>query len=1059
MTSTLDSDGYNPFQPSISERPSSPSKIQIEADIDAINVIGTDPRCFADTISPPNTSWKFSNIINRRNVDTGARFTVTHQNSKNLPSVGGKKNVKNISLNQYPNIELCTVSLDRGIQMHISLYILKPLHTRNMNYLTKEELCVICAAMNFACKKFDYIPCLLELFRNHNNRVDYMYGLEYKHKIDQLYKFQGQVGNERPKMRTTQQLTSTYGRIFFWSVFETIQLFWENPDLVKLAMDATKERLTDPAFHGVPGFQPELDTFMEHAKRISESSMLFAKCVGCKNAYEKNPVTIQDYRWSESEKKMKLLKFFDVSKNYFQRKLDKYFKDDTPTEQRLPRSNQNEMGVEPMYIHREEANPEVMDDVDLVWYEASANMPLERKLGECTITFDLGLTVRSQSKEVSLIPNGPQSIYAMTSILSGVRFDEEWLDTFEATRDPIIQELQKLRDDHQLEFIWDALIENLGLNTPERTNRLNALFQEPSMTMVDYEMLLMDFIQDEIVYGEEVDDNQKLKFEDLISQMSHSRYTSYPILCSNGMFSNTHSGKSVLLARIQRGGADGEEYTVSIDRRSSGDGEGKIIGLQIYDPLFRKLTQKKVEPYPSELVRLPHMVKTVLFGDILEDFKRSKELDDAVIRLVNWLENHLNEMSINLFYSKNSATRIEFFLEYQSPSATGRVEEENIMKFPDLNKCFSEVTSAHLRQVVRDSFKQCMEPLKVLRDQLKQSNRRTSMTNLSSIPKSLKVCIVAMTDLLLLRMNIHKFTPHFLPLICNQQDEDVSKRMDYRVNGFYQVPPQLRGPVVLGDGTPRNWSAATGLKFGIKLHLVPTQVFQRDMTLRGDFYSRKNITSPVIYLANQKKTSVRLSFWYATAVIDLREALLSLSARALVEDFPEDMGLLGTQFDTFSTIDIDAIAQITNGDLIQRFMHHLVFIMERLYQQNWFNLTTSWAAMKKTLRSGEAEFEMPPLELSVDTFPTNIGEVSKFLTECMQHPVEEGEQPVRLSWNHYRPQDPVTSVGKLATSAFSSYVPNTMSCTSDVPSLHFKTSSLRLSFMITRIPISTTVNG
>ena len=210
MTSTLDSDGYNPFQPSISERPSSPSKIQIEADIDAINVIGTDPRCFADTISPPNTSWKFSNIINRRNVDTGARFTVTHQNSKNLPSVGGKKNVKNISLNQYPNIELCTVSLDRGIQMHISLYILKPLHTRNMNYLTKEELCVICAAMNFACKKFDYIPCLLELFRNHNNRVDYMYGLEYKHKIDQLYKFQGQVGNERPKMRTTQQLTSTY---------------------------------------------------------------------------------------------------------------------------------------------------------------------------------------------------------------------------------------------------------------------------------------------------------------------------------------------------------------------------------------------------------------------------------------------------------------------------------------------------------------------------------------------------------------------------------------------------------------------------------------------------------------------------------------------------------------------------------------------------------------------------------------------------------------------------------------------------------------------------------
>lgn len=123
---------------------------KVTADIDSIFLISSNFENLIDAACPNGTTWSFPNIIQRTRSDSGSRAKLHFAPDFMKPKFAGRQSENNFPAEWFPNIELCSLSMDSGLLLHMNYYILGSEECRKVNYLTSKELAVLCSAFNYA---------------------------------------------------------------------------------------------------------------------------------------------------------------------------------------------------------------------------------------------------------------------------------------------------------------------------------------------------------------------------------------------------------------------------------------------------------------------------------------------------------------------------------------------------------------------------------------------------------------------------------------------------------------------------------------------------------------------------------------------------------------------------------------------------------------------------------------------------------------------------------------------------------------------------------------------
>jgi hypothetical protein len=294
---------------------------RLKSGVDSINIMSTDFDSFCDTIAKRHSIWKFHSPLLRTSVDTGSRYKVRYDEELETPELVGGAKARDIPIHLFPNVRLADLSIAVGVTMSISIYLIRPKMIQKKHFLSRLQMTVLCAAFNFARKKVSGLRDFEDLILEGD-------WLDIIRRFQPLQKFSGQIGSKTDDEYlkwTNNQIPSGYGRLFLRAVFSSLKLFFTDFEAAKRSLKSTGDDIYSYHFHGVFNSLPTKEEYIDTARQIYDTSIIFGKCVGCKNAFEGNPEVNIPMDDDANAKKQAANKFMRVAFDIHKLQISNYF--------------------------------------------------------------------------------------------------------------------------------------------------------------------------------------------------------------------------------------------------------------------------------------------------------------------------------------------------------------------------------------------------------------------------------------------------------------------------------------------------------------------------------------------------------------------------------------------------------------------------------------------------------------------------------------------------------------------------------------------------------------
>jgi hypothetical protein len=604
---------------------------------------------------------------------------------------------------------------------------------------------------------------------------------------------------------------------------------------------------------------------------------------------------------------------------------------------------------------------------DIQYSNTHAHFHLPRQFSDkVMVFFDLGLNITPAELDSSFLPSGMHSVWMVNNILNGDRIALP-NGTVRTTNTRLYDQLKRIDNRELLRKILEIISSRaIGQSDPPQPDvALEELRRNlEHLPIFDFEREVLDLIQDELAFSpseSETDaSSSQLGADEAREQVFRSKYTAYPIVATNGMFANVHSGKF----RLDVEGHDeldadteaalddilGIPYSDVLREyhhdevpelklyQNHAVGESIVKGMQIYSPFTRNTSRKRVSKGHENIVRFPLRLTQLLIPD--DFFKESLDLgrcQDDVLGMMSWIEQHLNEYKEQMASLINAHTRVEYFLQYEQNLDLPR---ENLDKTPNLAFCLKKVNTRDLAGHLRSQTEDCMAPLQKLREHMQLHRQDGSVANVSGFTPAAKAGLIVTAELLIALLDFHPYQPWHLKTFM---------ALDGRKHGSWCIPQQFQIP--LSDEE----RLRTCLPYGVNpIHMKRKISFGSGH--EHQLYNAIKASSMSVSYAFQIRSKVRLALFFVQAIEKLQATLQYYSA-----DRNEEMlttvlnpnanaatvgreGIPSADHAQLMLLDGIDYVYLANSLTNPRRIAMINFIGEitcNLYHQNWHDLLTS----------------------------------------------------------------------------------------------------------------------
>ena len=704
--------------------------------------------------------------------------------------------------------------------------------------MTGVELAVLCAAFNYARTFWFLLPVTVSIVDEHNQSV------EYSEFVSHFHEFVGKhaLTSEKGLVRTTEKQQAVYGRIFLSSVFEALELFARNPikasrpRIMRDGVEVIVDYISDE-FHHVPGYNPGAEKFQETAKYMFCTGVLGATGCPLKKSFEKLPNAFVDLRRPEA-----VAKFVTRSMKCLRKEIGHYIDELLA----LPEGDDGEMSD--------------VSSVDGLEYSANHGFfDLPRNTEGVLKFYDVGFNFHPGDTEFSFLPSGIHSVWLVNFIMSGRRFNAGGTQTARepGTNHDLFVRLQHIENQELLQEIRDTILDNEEFFGDEENieDEWERLVNERPIHEMERELL--DMIQEHVELSQvDAGDETTHDVEEILRLVSKSKFTSYPVYGTNGMYSNVHTGKFVIV--VERDGDDEfARVKLSLLVRV---GDSCILGMQIYSSFTRKTSRKRVTKGQIDMIRFPTIVRAILFPHefLHETFQYTKLLKEFV-DMMSWLEMHKNSYVNELTSMNNLGIRVEFFCEHRPQSYD--MDEENLKEMPCLSTCLRTVKTVDLKKYLRKSLVEPYSVLANLKDKISGHMAMNQLPALTTINVTCRAGMVLISELMVAKLDFLPFRPRQLMAVSEQFADKT---------GSWKIHEDLHENISEDDKTQ------TGMQYGIDPGLLKHRVRISSFG-EGNFFSCKNADSQLLTMAYRMKGIVRIPIHYLQALDRIRAILFHFS--------------------------------------------------------------------------------------------------------------------------------------------------------------------------------------
>jgi hypothetical protein len=656
----------------------------------------------------------------------------------------------------------------------------------------------------------------------------------------------------------------------------------------------------------------------------------------------------------------------------------------------------------------------------LVFSNTHGYFNLPRNTSNVLKFFDVGFNFHPADVDNSFLPAGMHSIWLTNYIMSNRRFER--VQNIAHPNNPnnqVYSRLRHIENTELLDTMIDYYVQDNDTLADEESVRSGLRERLP---VTDIEFGLLDMIQDlvELEEGEEAE--LSLGLDEMVRLLSRSKFSSYSIYGTNGLYANVHTGKFLVNVRVKEqlyDIMDDLEEVETFWRHAVGDmeivckTETIFKGMQAYQPHKKKLAGVRVRKGLLELLRFPSIVQQLFYPDqfFVEFINYQKTVDDF-LRLVSLLEDQLSHYHDEIMNLTHSHVRLEFFLEYfdepnnppnnldnegsdeeqGAPSGAPEDVPQNVGgegngEIGDLNGDLNPNIeqeadfldgipniSSFIRQIDTLEFciflvernTKCFQPLLKLKSAIKEHEAQGNLPNFDSYTPPMKAAMCTFAELMLTNLDMHPYSPKIL------------KKMLVHVpakTGSWTIPPSFR--IDLNE----EQKAFSELPFGVTPHVLEKRIKISDIgnILSSTSYREK---SRVYIQAQKLKPMVRSSFRFCEAVENLQAVLSHFSTdddmylddnlKGIVEDdLPEPF----FEHTLEGRIDYNYLANELPWDRRIIMFDAIANISEALYNHSYHELLTI-RKRSRNRATTDTPMTFPSREMSVADLPTSFFQVT-----------------------------------------------------------------------------------
>jgi hypothetical protein len=997
-----DSDDLEPQ--SVLEEDETDMLANITADIDSMFLISHHFSELIDVSCREASIWKIGSSINRTYCDSGSRVNLYFNQSYPKPRFAHRSSPNRLPCEWFPNLTFCQLHIAEGITLWYTFYLLGSPSIRSCPYFTKVELSVFVSALNFAKNYWAFLPKTLKIVQA-TDQVD-----NYQKYMNHFQRFTGIVQYQSGKksiQNCNENLPSSYGRIFVASIFEAMKLFADSPTWAtdqQLPGLEVSAGINKRRSHGIRGFEPTLDRFSSTAAYMVRSGVLTAKSAGLKKCFERLPKALIDLN-----KKPEMDLFLQKSFKYLTDQVGLYFDPNI-----IQAETEDDTIPEPS-----NTDPHLTTLAGIAYSNTHAHFHLPRKFSKNVMVFyDLGLNIYPHDLAYSFLPSGMHSVWMVNNILNGNRI--ELPDGVVRSNDRLFDQLKRIDNRELLRKILGiiSLRRVDGEEVASEELELEELRQNlERIPTFDFEKELLDLIQDDLTFSEpDESSSTQLGADEARTQVFRSKYTAYPIVATNGMFANVHSGKFRLdVEEFAPESEDDEDIEVeevietAVPPPATGEDQNEeedhddltfleppieyghddtpevhlfqcfsveesiIKGMQIYSPFTRTTSRKRVDKGQENIVRFPlRLIQFLVPDEFFKDLVDYKKCQDDLLGMIEWIEAHLDEYEESMAILLNAPTRVEFFLQYK-PDLD--LERENLPNFPNLGWCLKKVSTNELASHLKSQTDDCMTPILKLKEHMQIHKRDGAVASFETFTRAALCGLVVTAELLIALLDFHPYQPWHLKTFMS---------LAGKKHGSWGIPLQFQ--VDLSE----NERLLTGLRYGVN----PTHMKRKISFGRGHEIQNYNATkanSMTVSIAFLLKKQVRLPLFFVQAIDQLKATLQHFSKDRDQEMLtseenpgPADADSVDQYADLmlFQGIDYIYLANILTNERRTIMFEIIGDITSNLYNQNWHDLLTS-------KKHGASQVQIP-----VNDFPTSLIPFSQLL-------IGEIESSAGLNWGFH----------------------------------------------------------
>jgi hypothetical protein len=485
-------------------------EVTMRADIDSIYLLTSSmdhaPELL-DSIVHKGSVVKMYNIVARTLITKGSRFRLNIMDTSFRPKLRGQK-LQQVPYENFQNIELARVDCVQAVSFHI-MYSFMGNGELNTSYLEKRQFAVLISALN-VCKYYPFHGVLPNLFS------DGAMSMAYFAFIQNIPRFEGQVNynekNKNKRKRIGVDFRSDFGRVFLR--FFCIMLKAMGNDFEAVCNPSQREDGAEiqphsKLMHTIEGLELEKEEFSRIAKDLYLKGGLLAQVVGTKEFFH-----------------------FDTSNTSFNTRLGDKQKIVGQMEKML-QETQQKVGT---IFDPSRRNEEEEGDNPIPFLPFSTNV---------LRFYDVGFNFTSTDPRVSLLPNGPVSMYWIRNFLSGSRFNPDE-DNNSLTRS-LFNLAVSVSDTDMMDAIIHTLTNehpNFGEVVYNAAQLGAAIATPPNPEDAEYDLAILNFLQEHIQDQDNgVEEEGGVTVLQLVDYIFGKRQRPYPIFGTAGKVCNVHSGE------------------------------------------------------------------------------------------------------------------------------------------------------------------------------------------------------------------------------------------------------------------------------------------------------------------------------------------------------------------------------------------------------------------------------------------------------------------------------------------------------------------------------------